>query len=199
MNIHGKEYVEVKDRIAEFNQSFPNGMIETEIVNQTESTITIRAKVTPDVEKPQRYFTGHAQEWKDDPKSPVNKTSYVENCETSAWGRALAAMGIGVVDSIASADEVEIAKNKEARAPLTGEATEKQRGMIYGLYLRKNGKEMSDEEKERIRQLNKQQASELIDKWTAKAEDPWVKRAEETAESLKKDDADEISFDDIPF
>ena len=36
----------------------------------------------------------------------INKSSYVENCETSAWGRALANFGIGVDSSIASAEEV---------------------------------------------------------------------------------------------
>ena len=39
--------------------------------------------------------------------SNINKTSYVENCETSAVGRALAILGIGIDTSIASANEVE--------------------------------------------------------------------------------------------
>jgi hypothetical protein len=39
----------------------------------------------------------------------INKTSYVENCETSAWGRALACIGIGIETSIASSNEVQMA------------------------------------------------------------------------------------------
>lgn len=115
MQIRGKEYIEVKDRVLTFNKDYPTGFITTEIVQQDEKLITMRATVIPDVKVPERKFTGTAQEWKDDPKSMVNKTSFVENCETSAVGRALALMGIGVVDSIASAEEVMIAKNKEIR------------------------------------------------------------------------------------
>ena len=36
----------------------------------------------------------------------INKTSFIENCETSAWGRALGNFGVGVDESVASADEV---------------------------------------------------------------------------------------------
>jgi hypothetical protein len=43
----------------------------------------------------------------------INKTSYVENCETSAWGRALANLGIGIETSIASSNEVEMAIAKQ--------------------------------------------------------------------------------------
>jgi hypothetical protein len=52
--------------------------------------------------------------------SNINKTSYVENCETSAIGRALAMLGIGIDTSIASANEVSdaIAKQEEDSAPV---------------------------------------------------------------------------------
>jgi len=115
MRIKGKEYVEVKDRIIKFNKDYPKGFITTEIISQTDDIITMKATVTPDSDQSNRIFTGTAQEWKNDPRSMVNKTSFVENCETSAVGRALALMGIGVIDSIASAEEVMIAKNKEIR------------------------------------------------------------------------------------
>ena len=49
--------------------------------------------------------TGHAHEERG--SSNINKTSFVENCETSAIGRALAMLGIGIDTSIASANEVE--------------------------------------------------------------------------------------------
>jgi hypothetical protein len=54
---------------------------------------------------------GHAHEEKT--ASSINKTSYVENCETSAVGRALAMLGIGIDTSIASANEVEEAIAKQ--------------------------------------------------------------------------------------
>ena len=51
--------------------------------------------------------------------SNINKTSYVENCETSAIGRALAMLGIGIDTSIASANEVAdaIAKQDSKEKP----------------------------------------------------------------------------------
>jgi hypothetical protein len=55
--------------------------------------------------------TGHAHEVKG--SSNINKTSHIENCETSAVGRALAMLGIGIDTSIASANEVETAIAKQ--------------------------------------------------------------------------------------
>ena len=64
-------------------------------------------------------FTGLAQECEDDTSSMVNKTSALENAETSAVGRACAFAGIGVIDSIASADEVHKAINRWVRTEET--------------------------------------------------------------------------------
>ena len=64
--------------------------------------------------------TGHAHEERS--SSHINKTSYVENCETSAIGRALAMMGIGIDTSIASANEVQDAIAKQEREPASKKA-----------------------------------------------------------------------------
>jgi hypothetical protein len=53
---------------------------------------------------------GHASERRE---GNINKTSYVENCETSAIGRALGLMGIGLTDDIASADEIALSRDPE--------------------------------------------------------------------------------------
>ena len=111
IQIHGKDYVMVKDRIIFFNENFPNGSITTEL-KATENSFIFKAKITPDVENPSRKFTGHAEEIIG--SSQINKTSALENCETSAIGRALGCMGIGVEDSFASADEVKNAMYKQA-------------------------------------------------------------------------------------
>ena len=103
IQIHGKDYVMVKDRIIFFNENFPNGSISTEL-KATENSFIFKAKVTPDVENPSRFFNGHAEEIIG--SSQINKTSALENCETSAIGRALGCMGIGVEESFASGDEV---------------------------------------------------------------------------------------------
>jgi len=110
VNISGKSYVLVSDRIIYFNENYPNGSITTEYVEQDER-VTFKATVIPDVEKPTRVFNAYSQAvWG---VGMVNKTSALENAETSAIGRALGFMGIGVIESIASADEINKAKQTE--------------------------------------------------------------------------------------
>lgn len=105
VDIKGKSYVLVKDRIIFFNETYKNGAIQTERQSADKpGQIVMKAMVFPDVENPNRYFTAYSQEVEG--SSAINKTSALENAETSAVGRALAMMGIGVIESIASADEV---------------------------------------------------------------------------------------------
>ena len=105
IDIKGKKYVLVADRILYFNQEYPNGRIKTYLKSKPEAErVVIKAIVVPDVDNEKRCFTGYSQAlWGD---GYINKTSAIENCETSAIGRALAMMGIGVVDSLASVDEI---------------------------------------------------------------------------------------------
>ena len=103
IDIKGKKYVLVSDRVLYFNENYPNGYIQT-----TRETIwdkeIIKAVVCPDCDKPNRVFTWYSQAtWGD---GFINKTSALENAETSAVGRALAFMWIWVIDSIASVDEI---------------------------------------------------------------------------------------------
>ena len=107
VDIKGKEYVLVKDRVLYFNNHYPEGSITTELVSAPESDhIVMKATVTPDG---RRTFTGYSQATKGD--GYINKTAALENAETSAVGRALAMMGIGVIDSIASVDEINKAES----------------------------------------------------------------------------------------
>jgi hypothetical protein len=112
-NIRGKQYVEVNERIKFFRQEeqYKNWGILTEFpVLDSEQCLCLCTITTPEG---QIVAQGHAHEEKG--SSNINKTSYVENCETSAVGRALAMLGIGIDTSIASANEVEeaIAKQQE--------------------------------------------------------------------------------------
>lgn len=105
IKIQGKSYVLVSDRILYFNETYPNGSIQTQMVDAMgDETIVIKALVTPDVENANRVFTGYSQAVIG--QGMVNKTAALENAETSAVGRALAMMGIGVIDSVASVDEM---------------------------------------------------------------------------------------------
>jgi len=110
-NIRGKKYVEVNERIKFFRQEdeYKNWTISTEFT-ALDSEMCVCKCVIADTQ--QRVIaTGHAHEERS--SSHINKTSYVENCETSAIGRALAMMGIGIDTSIASANEVNDAIAKQ--------------------------------------------------------------------------------------
>jgi hypothetical protein len=104
-NIRGKQYVEVNERIKFFRQEeqYKNWGIHTEFPMLTADECLCRASIV-DADG-HTVAVGHAHEVKT--ASNINKTSYVENCETSAVGRALAMLGIGIDASIASANEVQ--------------------------------------------------------------------------------------------
>jgi hypothetical protein len=110
-NIKGKEYVEVNERIKYFRESgqYKGWSLTSDVYHLDEASCVIKASVLND--KGEIVATGFAQE--DKSSSYINKTSYVENCETSAWGRALANLGIGIDTSIASSNEVAMAISKQ--------------------------------------------------------------------------------------
>ena len=119
IDIKWKKYVLVSDRVVYFNENYPNWCIQTERYLEWDMEI-FKATVIPDIEKPERYFTWYSQakrvkELDPKKKMDVNLTSALENAETSAVWRALAFMWIGVIDSIASADEMKKAENEEKR------------------------------------------------------------------------------------
>lgn len=102
VSIKGKDYAQVNDRIKAFRQIEPNGTIETEILNLENGVVTMKTTIKDG--EGHVLATGLAQE--KESSSFINKTSFIENCETSAVGRALGFAGIGVDGSMASAEEV---------------------------------------------------------------------------------------------
>jgi len=119
-NIRGKQYVEVNERIKFFRQEeqYKNWSLITDFTVLDEAQCVCKASI---VDAENRIISvGHAHEVQG--SSNINKTSYVENCETSAIGRALAMLGIGIDTSIASANEVSDAIAKQdAPAPTKSE------------------------------------------------------------------------------
>ena len=116
IDVKDKKYVQVYERIKAFRSICPNGTIKTEIVDRDEETVTMMTSIFD--EDGHLLATGYAREEK--AASFINKTSYIENCETSAVGRALGMCGIGVDGSMASAEEVANAilnQNTEPKAP----------------------------------------------------------------------------------
>lgn len=121
-DIKGKDYATVNQRVLAFRELCPDGTISTEIVSrETNSNSThdviIKATIT-DGEKV--ISTGMA--WENSASSNVNRTSYIENCETSAVGRALGFLGIGAVDSIATLEELANAVTQQTAKPKTSKA-----------------------------------------------------------------------------
>jgi len=113
VNIKGKEYVEVNERLIYFRKTYPNYSLTSEVLEKTDKSILIIATISD--EKDRVIATGLAEEEKG--STFINKTSYVENCETSAWGRALANFGIGLDTSVASANEVQNAIAQQEEKP----------------------------------------------------------------------------------
>lgn len=102
INIKGKDYVEVHTRLKYFREVWGNYTLDSNVLEKTSESIMIKAEIKDETGR--IIASGIAEEYKG--SSYINKTSYVENCETSAWGRALGNFGIGLDNSVASANEV---------------------------------------------------------------------------------------------
>lgn len=131
-----KDYVEVNKRIELFWQRFSNGRIETEIKSWNDGVIIMVARVWKDTTDQNPSATGHAYEREN--SSYINKTSALENCETSAVGRALAILGFEIKKSVASKEEVENAIHqqeeikKQERQPKVDPAVKAKYNLLNG-------------------------------------------------------------------
>jgi len=113
VNIHGKQYKTVAARVNDFRAQYGlEYSLITEIIYADE--LVVRMKCSVIRLDGIAVATGHAEEYRD--SSKINKTSALENAETSAIGRALASFGLGGTE-FASADEVARAINGKPTAP----------------------------------------------------------------------------------
>lgn len=103
--IKDKNYVEVNERIKAFWSLCPDGRIETDISYIKDGMCIVKSEVYEHKDDCRPRATGIAYE--KEGSTFINKTSYIENCETSAIGRALGIAGIGIDTSVASSDEVQ--------------------------------------------------------------------------------------------
>ena len=116
VNIHGKEYRTVAERINLFYERYDkmHTQIITEIVKDDGNIVQVKATISVDRRDKEDTIsllgTGYAEE--DRSKGRINSTSALENCETSAIGRALASIGLGG-EEYASANEVENARYQQ--------------------------------------------------------------------------------------
>lgn len=102
VDIKGKDYAMVNDRVKAFREICPGGSIITEILSHDKGVVTMKATVSDS----EGHILGTGISQEKEGSTFINKTSYIENCETSAVGRALGFAGIGVDGSMASAEEV---------------------------------------------------------------------------------------------
>src|SRR5438128_12614411 len=107
-----QDYVTVAERIEKFYERYPEGRIITGIVEHDPERgfILMRAEVYRNTDDTQPMASGHAYELKTE--GYVQRTSYIEVCETSSVGRALAMAGFEVRRGIASREEMEKAARK---------------------------------------------------------------------------------------
>lgn len=176
-----KDYVEVNVRVERFHEKYPYGRIHTEIVSWKDEIVVMKAEVYRDIKDEFPAATGHAYE--KEGSSFINKTSALENCETSAVGRALALLGFEIKKSIASKEEVENAKlnqnnqNNNQTSKTSGPITSEQVGIIktkaleFAKARKKTDKDVYEALKiDNIENLSSNQASLIIaklDAWLA--------------------------------
>ena len=140
-----KDYNTVDQRIQGFRELYPNGSIQTEIIsfektvdNGKESGVVLM-KATAYDDDGRIIATGHALE--KESASYINQTSYIENCETSAVGRCLGIIGIGLTEAVASAEEIKGQMDAEGKR-----ADDNMNGMfddLKDLYNKAGGKDFN--------------------------------------------------------
>ena len=114
-----KDYVPVNERLMLFWKNHPEGRVETELIRAEAGIVIVKAALFGNNDNAKPLSTGHAQEKED--SSYINKTSALENCETSAVGRALAIAGYEIKKGIASREEVQNALHIQAGEEVCGE------------------------------------------------------------------------------
>lgn len=168
--IKGKDYVEVNQRVNAFRQLMPNGRIDSNILHLDGGICVIKATVYDD--DGNLLASGIAEE--KESSSYINKTSYVENCETSAVGRALGFLGIGIDGSICSAEELTNAINNQDNAKADKNAVDYEKKIkIYADTLASKSDKTADvwiAEAKKKYQTPKAQA-ELLLKWCEQQEE----------------------------
>lgn len=127
MDIKGRKYMEVNQRIKAFRMLFPEGFIKTQIINIENGVCVMKAQVgyydEDHTDNLKEIILGEGTAYEKEDSSFINETSYIENCETSAVGRALGMAGFGMDAEVASAEEQQNAMLNQA---LTEKITETQ-------------------------------------------------------------------------
>lgn len=169
--IQGKDYAEVNQRIKAFRTVYPTGTISTNMASNENGVCVFTAACGYHNEDGEFIVLGTGTAYEKENSTFINKTSYIENCETSAVGRALGMAGFGIDTSIASAEEMQNAianQNKPTQdAPKQDDrkATPKQIEVLSKTYTGENlAKLLKANGVERIEDISMTKTSELIGK-----------------------------------
>lgn len=159
--ITSKEYAEVNQRIKAFRMVYPTGAIITEMISNQNGICIFRAEVSDDGSL---LGVGHAYE--KESSSYINETSFIENCETSAVGRALGMAGFGINASVASAEEIKksmMNENSDESQMDVKKATPKQIEYLKTKYIGENlEKLLKANDLEKLEDMPMSKASDLI-------------------------------------
>ena len=118
VDIKGKDYVVVPQRVKAFRMLYPEGFILTDILSHENGVIVMQAKAGYYDGNGESKVLGTGLAFEKADSSYINKTSYIENCETSAIGRALGFLGLGIDAAICSAEElINAVSNQNRPAP----------------------------------------------------------------------------------
>ena len=171
--IRGKDYAEVNQRIKAFRMVYPTGAILTNMMSNENGICVFSATCGYYTEEGNLVVLGTGTAFEKNDSTPINKTSYIENCETSAVGRALGMCGFGIDTSVASAEEVQNALAQGGAEPKAEQkATAKQIEVIQKAYVGANLTKLLDANNiTAIEDLSLAKASEIIGKLKKKAEE----------------------------
>lgn len=160
-DIKGKDYAEVNQRIKAFRMVYPGGSIITELLNNENGICIFRAVIHDEEGK----ILGTGTAYEKENSTFINKTSYIENCETSAVGRALGMCGFGIDTSIASAEEVTNAiNNQEEKKATPGQIKTLEKVYVGDLLT----KLLESNKIDKLEDISMTKASELISKLSKK-------------------------------
>lgn len=188
------DYVQVNVRIEKFWELHPNGRIQTELVSWNDGVVIMKAFVYKDVNSSVPSAEGMAYE--KEGSSFINKTSALENCETSAVGRALAILGFEIKKSVASYEEVANAKLNQNKEVQEEPINAQQVGMVKvncksiaslkkvdDVEVLKSALGNTSATYETLTTLSKEQATKLLEKL-----DKWRLQAEEKKEPVENEE-----------
>ena len=168
-DIKGKEYAEVNQRIKAFRMVYPTGYIYTDFVSHQDGVAVMMARVGYYDEEGLDVELARGTAYEKEGSTFINKTSYIENCETSAVGRALGMAGFGIDVSVASAEEVQNAIiQQEQKSTIDKE----QFARLKAMYT-------ADEIKAMVKELGLSKPSEMPVEYFQKKEQEYINSPEQ--------------------